>query len=80
MAFALLAYSPKLADKSRDQINQPGFYIPCPVIEGARLLPDAGSLVYKLAVRNVPIRNHWDSQSLMSLPRGLRGNVTPLVL
>ena len=40
------------------------------MIEGARLSPDAGSLVYKLVVRNVRIRNHWDRQSLMLLPRG----------
>ena len=40
------------------------------MIEGARLSPDAGSLVYKLVVCNVRIRNHWDRQSLMLLPRG----------
>ena len=43
------------------------------MIEGARLSPDAASLdslVYKLVVRNVRIRNHWDSQSLMLLSRG----------
>ena len=56
------------ADKSRDQVNL-GF-VPWPMIEGASLLPDAGSLVHKLVVFNVRIKNNWDPQSLMLLPLG----------
>ena len=70
MAFASLAHSRNqiCADKSRDRVNL-GF-VPYPMIEGASLSPDAGSLVHKLVVFNVRIKNHWDPQSLMLRPLG----------